>query len=545
MDSSPTEGSNMEKLDLEEHLKRKNVIEEGKYIHRAFLVYKIYKPLFSDLKLRIHKKLRKIFIIPSLTLEDVSMRRPLRTVGNAFVENAFKMIHTELGFLYDVLFTKTTILQSVVGIILRSICFLSTFAALVAFSMVVGKSDYHRLDISITYLLLGGAIFLDIYSAMSHAFSYWTLYWLTIPSKWVDKLVGRSIVSWLVVRRAGKKEMISMAQHSLIDYCIKAQESCWTRILRVLDNEGILEKFWWTSWKPVNLDLKKFIYLHLQGKFERYRSERKTDNGTIENKVCDVFDHKLLSDILKERGDHTLQRYRTLLEVEFKWSTTEIEFGHSILVWHIATYLLFNDDKKGDSGSVPGSNCQISMLLSDYMMYLLLVRPQMLPKGIGEVRIRDTRDQIIRFFNRKKSLTPNDATSALLGIKTDETGIQEFSRSKSVMFEGCKLAFMLQEFEGEWEGDLEKKWQRNPEKKWKMMAEVWMEMLTFAANRCEWKEHATHLRNGGELLTHIALLMAHLGLTEHIQVVESGRFTSDPHLDWNWDQLSDLANYLA
>ena len=49
------------------------------------------------------------------------------------------------------------------------------------------------------------------------------------------------------------------------------------------------------------------------------------------------------------------------------------------------------------------------------------------------------------------------------------------------------------------------------EEKWKMVSEVWMEMMVYAASRCTWEEHAHQLRHGGELLTHVSLLTAHLG----------------------------------
>ncbi|MCF1423293.1 DUF594 domain-containing protein, partial [Mangrovimonas futianensis] len=54
----------------------------------------------------------------------------------------------------------------------------------------------------------------------------------------------------------------------------------------------------------------------------------------------------------------------------------------------------------------------------------------------------------------------------------------------------------------------------NKQKKWKMITEMWMELLTFAANQSGWTEHAQQLKHGGELLTVVRLLMANLGLSE-------------------------------
>jgi len=57
-----------------------------------------------------------------------------------------------------------------------------------------------------------------------------------------------------------------------------------------------------------------------------------------------------------------------------------------------------------------------------------------------------------------------------------------------------------------------------------MINEVWVEMLAYAAAHCSWKEHTHQLRRGGELLTHVSLLMLHLGLSEQYEFT---RFDGD------------------
>jgi len=60
-----------------------------------------------------------------------------------------------------------------------------------------------------------------------------------------------------------------------------------------------------------------------------------------------------------------------------------------------------------------------------------------------------------------------------------------------------------------------------PEKRWEMINEVWVEMVAYAAAHCPWKEHTQQLRRGGELLTHVSLLMLHLGLSEQYEYKRS------------------------
>ncbi|KAJ6410551.1 hypothetical protein OIU84_007323 [Salix udensis] len=58
----------------------------------------------------------------------------------------------------------------------------------------------------------------------------------------------------------------------------------------------------------------------------------------------------------------------------FKWCTTEVEFSRSIVVWHLATEICSRNEKDA-------SNASRSKCLSEYMMYLLVIRPNMLSKG--------------------------------------------------------------------------------------------------------------------------------------------------------------------
>ncbi|CAK7345008.1 unnamed protein product [Dovyalis caffra] len=66
----------------------------------------------------------------------------------------------------------------------------------------------------------------------------------------------------------------------------------------------------------------------------------------------------------------------------------------------------------------------------------------------------------------------------------------------------CKMSSL--ETEDGWEN----------KRKWETISQVWVGMLTYVANHCGSKEHAQSLTRGGELVTHVCLLMAHVGLSE-------------------------------
>ena len=123
------------------------------------------------------------------------------------------------------------------------------------------------------------------------------------------------------------------------------------------------------------------------------------------------------------------------------------------------------------------ARCKISKCLSEYMLYLLVMCPLMLPKGIGKFRIRDTCSEAKRFFQgRRQSISDRkEACRLLLEVETEiEPSEVKGDKSKSVLFEACKLAKMLKS------ADMELG------EKWEMISRVWMEMLCYAASHCGW-----------------------------------------------------------
>ncbi|MBA0820151.1 hypothetical protein Gohar_021241 [Gossypium harknessii] len=111
------------------------------------------------------------------------------------------------------------------------------------------------------------------------------------------------------------------------------------------------------------------------------------------------------------------------------------------------------------------------------------------------------------------------------------------SLKKSAFFEGCQIAVQLQTLLEQF------KW--GHEDKWKLIADVWLDMLTYVAAQCSWKEHVRPLQQGEELLTRVALLMAHLGLSKNIQKVPLPKRLQEVQYEptFYWDRLNRLPSY--
>ena len=107
-----------------------------------------------------------------------------------------------------------------------------------------------------------------------------------------------------------------------------------------------------------------------------------------------------LKSLLKRRGDHVTRKKKRFFET-LRWSKIDVEFDHSILLWHIATDLFYSCDGDKSPDTNLKSSGKISKCLSEYMLYLLVMCPLMLPKGIGEFRFRDTCSETKRFFQQR------------------------------------------------------------------------------------------------------------------------------------------------
>ena len=337
-----------------------------KYINEAYLLFKMqFRHLYADLILSLDDQHKSEGIIRYVSSEE-----------------AFKVVEAELSFFYDVLYTKAVVVYSPLGILLRTVSFLSIISTLVAFSFFIEMLEFSNVDVNITYTLLFGAIFLEIYAIVMLILSDWSIVWLcsskrkyTLLTNWIH----RDITSF-PSSTSGKRLSRSMAQNSLIDSCLRDKTKFDHEVNSFFDKNKFLERYWYMTWEKVD-DMEEPIYSFLLEMTNDVRRD--------------------LKKLLKHRGDYVITKKGDSISRKLGWSVVDVEFDHSILLWHIATDLFsYYDD---DEDSYPKSaRCKISKCMSEYMLYLLVLRPSMLPKGIGKFRFRDTCSEAKRFFQQRK-----------------------------------------------------------------------------------------------------------------------------------------------
>ncbi|GAU16964.1 hypothetical protein TSUD_37220 [Trifolium subterraneum] len=270
----------------------------------------------------------------------------------------------------------------------------------------------------------------------------------------------------------------------------------YTKAVKLFFIYKFFEKSYYQKTKQVSEGLKELIFYQLKEKSEE------ADDIQACKKLC------------AHKGDRVLKKWSCDNVPDINRSIKEVEFDQSILLWHIATDLCYSsdDNQSQDLNRVAQQSREESRLLSDYMLNLLVICPFLLPNGIGQIRFEDTCAEVDELLKERKYIKErSQVCKMILRVNTAIPPSEvKGDRSKSVLFDACRLAKALQSLE------TEEHWSK--ERKWKMISNVWVEMLCHAASQCRGLNHAKQLSQGGELLTHVWLLMAHLGITEQFQI---------------------------
>ena len=387
---------------------------------------------------------------------------------------AFRLIECELNFMYEYLHTKVVVVRCPFGYFLRFISFTLIMVALGLFS-INHACKLDNFDIILTYVLLVGALGLEAVSILMLILSDRTILAVKgIRSKLVEKFLKR--------RRWSK----SVSQYDMINYCLKDSPTWAYTLASYVGAGGVLEKMtilFYSHSKEVSEALEIFIFNELR------------------SKASNAKNIKAARDASSQRGYWALLQTSSCFEL--KWSIGEYQYEESLLLWHMATELLYIEDTQLSIGNDSQTNRETCKLLSDYMFYLLVMKPKMMAPVLGNWQIvfQDTCAEAKRFFHKESNKPPRldkvEACKRILAVKTKYRSVDvKGSVCKSVFFDGSLLAKQLKELKTD---------------KWMLMNRVWVELMSYAAINCRPIVHAQQPSRGGELLTFIWLLMNHLG----------------------------------
>ncbi|KNA02616.1 hypothetical protein SOVF_217000, partial [Spinacia oleracea] len=364
---------------LSTHVPVPEVIETPPPTHedlvlKAYDLFQIFKRLFVDLILSFQDRDESQCYFHSLEYKE-----------------AFEVIEIELGFAYDVFYTKAPAVYNRMGQFFRQISLSATLVVAFVFICRSKKDHFHKVDLYITYSLLMVAVILECSSFLILLFSDWSIYWLKKHCEtdyWLEKHCKKSII-WLKkhcktsiiwLKKHCKKNIICcfrhlfcaprkrwsnlIAQYSIQNFCREKNSSRFPWFLKLLMVENKVDELVLLTYSNVSSNLKKLI-------FKYFLVISKSGNKSHFTALC------------TSRGKRVLDDYDCS---DLGWSITEVDFDQSILLWHIATELCYyTDDSSENLKAVTESERTESKQMSEYMMYLLALRPFMLPMGIGMI----------------------------------------------------------------------------------------------------------------------------------------------------------------
>lgn len=461
-----------------------------------------------------------IIMAPSHLARSQSNSSKQSSVISYLGEDLYKLVEMELTLMYDFLYTKAAVIHTWYGFCIHFISLLGTATTFMLFQLSINSrgNGYSRVDVIISYVLLVGALVLEIISVCRALLSTWTCSLLHRRGRgWEWPLHVITSLGQRVHPASRRLWSGSIGQYNLFHLCTRNTNEIGSRLAMKL---GLQD--WWNKMHFSGTfshsdilsirDIKKLVLQALQDK-ERALQYKSTDSNS--------------------RGSFILKSMEAYDDFA-RWSVN-IDFDESILVWHIATEVYIRKSKAKHAKEL----IEATEILSDYMMFLLVVKPNMLPgaarHNIHLTSCEQLEGQCRAFFGDKdnpvapspiswnpycmfKELFHRDGPNCSRIPRREKLAEMAWSFSQfalgsvrapnphgdsirdSANMYAILLANELLSIELRWQE------QRDP---LELILGVWVEMLLYAANHCSQESHARQLSNGCEFITIVSLLAHH------------------------------------
>nr|CDM81475.1 unnamed protein product [Triticum aestivum]CDM87228.1 unnamed protein product [Triticum aestivum] len=86
----------------------------------------------------------------------------------------FDLVEMQLSLMHDFLYTKASVVFTWYGCFIRAISSVATITAFFLFQSSIGKNDFNRVDAIVTYILIAGAVLLEMIAVLKAMGSTWT-----------------------------------------------------------------------------------------------------------------------------------------------------------------------------------------------------------------------------------------------------------------------------------------------------------------------------------------------------------------------------------
>lgn len=437
----------------------------------------------------------------------------LRDIRNEDYKGMWTLMEVELSLLYDILYTKAAVIHTWPGYGIRVVSPLATVASFLLFHFSV-KDSHSIVDVAITYTLLSGAFLLEMASlliALGSSWTYtflcttrwsWLRYTALCTGRW-DQL--RQLVKKFTRRQVGgqaRRWSGEMGQYNMLHFCSR-HDTVFSPLLGRLAKLWGQNELWNRKHYSGSIQITDELRLWLHWYIERLPRRNKVNTQGM---------------LRTNWGAAALQHYGCF--DDFK-DYLGVELQEGIIIWHIGTdVFLARSSRSKEEDAAQEQVVKTIRTLSNYMMFLLVERPYMLP-GLAQTRLyQQTCQNLVDMWRKSEPSSRSGPT------KNFRTMLKELFRMRddpntSRLSERDKLAITLYNEKPRYSTDVPRlcyaNWltgallKREEEKGsvavLELVLRVWMDFLVYTANRCSRESHAKKLSSGGELTT-ILWLMA-------------------------------------
>uniref|UniRef100_A0A0D3HTM2 DUF4220 domain-containing protein n=1 Tax=Oryza barthii TaxID=65489 RepID=A0A0D3HTM2_9ORYZ len=463
------------------------------------------------------RRAHAVFLVCKSAMVDSSMYDPDRYFLRILAylrENRvdlWTLMEMELSLMYDILYTKAAVIHTWTGYCIRIVSSLTVAASFLLFQLYGKEGQSSRADITITYVLLSSSLLMEMASLLSALWSTWTFSFLC-ATRWTSlRHAALCSKKWhclrnmvLSFRRLAYSTGIwsylslsrrwsgTLGQYNMLDACTArppllgklvvrlvfsrlSKKLGFSRLAEMLGFGRLAEEL---SYNVVTADIPKGLK-DMVIEYIKFMIKDRTVNtlGIFREQWGKVAIKRWLED--KQVDDE----YKEYLE---KRLGAELHKG--IIVWHIATDIFIAQRKAW---------CvkEAVKALSNYMMFLLVKQPDMLP-GLAQNKMYQwTKESLAKEWEEAgvpayvSGLHPSQKLANMLH---DKEVTQDLISNR--LFFATQLAKRLLERDDTM----------------KLVYGVWVDFLIYASNQCSRESHAKRLNNDGEFTTIVWLTAEHL-----------------------------------
>lgn len=382
-------------------------------------------------------------------------------------ELVFKVIEIEQGIMYENLYTKAMVLRTWAGAMLR---FVTLVSLVVAFALFVADNKrwhrHSRIDVAVTLTLVTGAFCLEICAVVVMVLaSPWT--WAILRSCKCHKL---SRAAWCIFRSVSPESRPlwsnSMGQYNFISSCFS--DSVVGKVMSLVGAKQLWKNFLHTKYVDVKPEMKKLLFEDqcFQAVFGTSISPGLCANPT--SGVGSALDIMLRKPF--EEAILSLHIYTDIFLYRCKNPTG-------------ATSCDYTDEKR-----LLMHRCRT---LSEYVCYLLVVHPEMLPVSGSVTDVLQKASDTVATA-RSTAPTKNKLLEKL-AADGDRNRLDDPVLAAASLFRGLAEEAV------------------HSHESLQVLVRAWMGILLYAAGKSRGEVHARQLNKGGELLTFLWLHLAHNG----------------------------------